>query len=144
MISKFSSYHPFFKYRIILLILIIPIFIAGLTGDFYTGPGHEWFNGVLGDFLLPVFMILVISFIFPRISPFHTALWVFVYNTAIEFTQLSEHPFLEAVRPTLFGRLVIGEYFSWDDIICYLAGCFTGWLLIYFIQNKFSSSKMSF
>jgi hypothetical protein len=143
MTSLFSPKHRFFKYRVALLMGIIPILIAGLTGEFfYTGPGREWFQSAFGDFVFQPFLILLIAFIWPKVDPFWTAFGVFIYNTAVEFTQLLQHPVLEALRPTVFGRLIIGSYFTWVDIVYYFAGCCLGWWWLRRIQHKILREKI--
>ncbi|WP_315835532.1 DUF2809 domain-containing protein [Bradyrhizobium prioriisuperbiae] len=41
---------------------------------------------------------------------------------ATEFSQLVHFGWLDAFRRTTFGVLLIGRFFSWWDIVCYLAG----------------------
>lgn len=143
MTSLFSQKHLFYPYRVALLLSIIPIFIAGLTCEFYTGPGRKWFNDSGGDFLYQIFLILLISFIGPKLSLRWTAFGVFVFNCTIEFLQLWKPPFLEPIRHTLFGRLFIGYNFSWEDIFYYAMGCFLGWVWVRAIQHKILRSQIS-
>ena len=35
-------------------------------------------------------------------------------------------PWLDALRATLFGRLVLGQGFLWSDLVCYAAGIAIG------------------
>lgn len=128
MASPFSRQHPFFNYRVALLLSIIPIFIVGLTCEFYSGPGQEWFNNYFGDFLYQIFLILLVSFLWPKASPFWIALGVFVFNSLIEFLQLWQPPFLQAIRRTLFGRLFLGYSFVWEDFLYYAIGCTLGFI----------------
>src|SRR5882757_3046052 len=41
---------------------------------------------------------------------------------ATEFSQLVHFGWLDAFRRTTLGVLLIGRFFSWWDIVCYLAG----------------------
>jgi hypothetical protein len=130
MISPFDRAHPFFNYRVAIFIRIVPIFIIGLTSEFYSGPGQKFFNDYFGDFLYQAFLILLIVFLFPRFSPTKTALGVFIFNCIIEFSQLWHPVFLQGIRATLFGRLFLGSGFSWEDFIGYILGCILGWILV--------------
>ena len=48
---------------------------------------------------------------------------------AIEFGQLYQTPWINNLRHTLFGRLVLGEGFLWSDLFCYTIGVGIGvWL----------------
>ncbi len=126
----FDRTHRFFDYRVALFLNIIPIFIIGLTSEFYSGPGQEFFNDYLGDFLYQIFLILLIVFIFPQASPSKTAWGVLIFNCIIEFSQLWRPAFLQAVRATLFGRLFLGSGFAWEDFIGYILGCILGWVWV--------------
>ena len=42
----------------------------------------------------------------------------------IELSQLWHPPFLEALRATTVGGLVLGYGFLWSDLICYTVGAF--------------------
>ncbi|MEG3858179.1 ribosomal maturation YjgA family protein [Microcoleus sp. herbarium12] len=135
-ISLFNRAHPFFNYRVALLLTIIPVLIIGLSSEFYSGPGREFFNDYFGDFLYQIFLILLISFIFPQIDPSKTALGVFIFNCIVEFSQLWRPAFLQAIRATLFGRLFLGSGFSWEDFIGYFLGCTLGWVLVVWLKQK--------
>ena len=40
--------------------------------------------------------------------------------------QMVQAPWLDALRATLFGRLVLGQGFLWSDLVCYAAGIAIG------------------
>ncbi|MBD3879661.1 MAG: DUF2809 domain-containing protein, partial [Quinella sp. 1Q5] len=42
----------------------------------------------------------------------------------IELSQLWHPPFLEALRATTVGGLVLGYGFLWSDLVCYTVGAF--------------------
>ena len=132
----FDRTHRFFNYRVALLFTIIPIFIIGLTSEFYSGPGQEFFNDYFGDFLYQIFLILLIVFMFPELSPAKTTWGVFIFNCIIEFSQLWKPPFLQGIRTTLFGRLFLGSGFAWEDFIGYILGCILGWILVVRLKRK--------
>ena len=44
---------------------------------------------------------------------------------AIEFSQLYKAPWIDNLRHTLFGRLVLGDTFLWTDLLCYTGGIAT-------------------
>ena len=45
---------------------------------------------------------------------------------AVEFSQLYHAPWIEAVRATFPGRLVLGATFKWPDLVAYLIGIALG------------------
>lgn len=62
---------------------------------------------------------LLASYLLP---PTLSALAALTFTCAIEFLQLWHPPFLEALRHTLPGRLVLGTTFHWSDFPPYFAG----------------------
>ena len=132
----FDRTHRFFDFRVAIFLSIVPIFIIGLTSEFYSGPGREFFNDYFGDFLYQIFLILLVVFIFPAVSPAKTAWGVFVFNSIVELGQLWRPPFLQGIRATLFGRLFLGSGFTWEDFIGYILGCILGWLVVVWLKHK--------
>lgn len=128
MISPFSGQHPDFKFRVALLKSLLPIFIAGLSSKVAPGNTWEWFSHYGGDILYQIFLILLVLLIRPSTSPAQTAIGILIYSSAIECLQLWKPPFLQAIRPTLFGRLVLGSTFSWEDFFYYAIGSLLGWI----------------
>jgi hypothetical protein len=51
-----------------------------------------------------------------------TAIAASLLAISIEFSQLWHTPTLDAVRSTTIGVLLIGQFFSWWDIVAYLFG----------------------
>jgi hypothetical protein len=47
----------------------------------------------------------------------------------IETSQLYQTPWLNSLRATLPGSLVLGHGFLWRDLLCYAVGVALGWLL---------------
>ena len=47
---------------------------------------------------------------------------------AVEFSQLYQAGWINAVRETHLGALVLGRGFLWSDLACYTAGVGAGWL----------------
>ncbi len=42
-------------------------------------------------------------------------------SLAVELSQLYQAPWLDAIRSSLPGRLVLGRGFLWSDLACYAA-----------------------
>ena len=71
--------------------------------------------------------ILLVVFLFPQVSLLGTAVGVCIVTCGLEFLQLWQPPFLQATRATFFGRLILGNTFSWSDFPSYFVGSFLGW-----------------
>jgi hypothetical protein len=123
-----------FKYRIALLISILIIVPLGYMVRFY-GTAPEWLNDSFGSIAYEIFWILLVAFLFPQASPVWTAVGVCLATCVLEFLQLWQPPFLQAMRATLLGRLVLGNTFTWSDFPSYFIGSFLGWV---WIQSGFA------
>lgn len=136
----FSPKHRFFKYRLILAIAIFIIVPLGYIIRFSTIPGLEWLNDFLGGVAYEIFWILLVMFLSPRSSVVSVAVGVCLATCALEFLQLWKPPFLQAMRATLAGRLVLGNAFTWSDFINYFIGSFVGWGVVRAL-SRFQPSK---
>lgn len=93
-------------------------------------PHVSWVRAYLGDVLVVVLLYAMIRSVL-RINDYLVLLMVFVFACGIEFAQyfhVAER--LGYVRGDVMYT-IIGNTFSWGDIICYAAGCaVTGIILL--------------
>jgi Protein of unknown function (DUF2809) len=126
----------FWRYRLALLVsmaLIIPI---GYGSRFYLSPELEWLRNWIGNLAYECFWLLFVMFWLPQISPLRAAMAVCLASFAIEFLQLWQPLWLQFLRATLFGRLVLGNSFYWADFPQYIAGSFLGWLWVSLLPGR--------
>lgn len=116
------------QYRRHLLLSIAFIVPFGLVTKFYRGPGQAWLNDTFGGIPYEIFWMLLVGVIWPRLRPGTIALLVFIATCLLEFLQLWQPAWLQAIRATLPGRLVLGNSFTWGDFPYYAIGCGCGWL----------------
>ena len=55
---------------------------------------------------------------------------VLIATCGLEFLQLWHPPFLQLVRHTVLGAIVLGISFTWTDFPYYIVGALVGWLWI--------------
>jgi len=67
-----------------------------------------------------VYFIVRVLFISKPIK--FVAIVSLLFSFAIEFSQLYKAPWIDNIRPTLFGRLVLGSTFNLGDLLCYTVG----------------------
>lgn len=111
------------QYQQIILISLIALIPIGLASKFYKGPFDVWLNNSVGGVFYEMFWVLLVVLINPILSPGWVAFWVFIVTSILEFAQLWKPPFLEVIRTTLLGRLLLGTTFSWWDFPYYIIGC---------------------
>ena len=75
-----------------------------------------------GDVLWATMVYLLLAAIWPRASIRRLAIGTAAFALAIEVGQLYHAPWIDAVRATRLGGLVLGFGFLWSDLACYAAG----------------------
>jgi hypothetical protein len=75
-----------------------------------------------GDALWALMVFVGLGFLFPRASTLIVALLALTFSSAVEFSQLYNAPWIDALRATLPGRLVLGSTFNWPDLPAYALG----------------------
>ena len=79
-----------------------------------------------GDALWALMVFLGFGFAFRRASTSSVALAALLFCFVIECSQLYHAPWIDAVRGTLPGQLVLGSGFMWGDLAAYTVGVLVG------------------
>jgi hypothetical protein len=75
-----------------------------------------------GDTLYATMVFVGLGLVAPRWSTARLAVTALAICCAIEISQLHHAPWIDALRRTLPGALVLGHGFLWSDLACYAAG----------------------
>jgi hypothetical protein len=112
------------------------------------GTGLLWRSGRLplsgslakygGDSLWSLVVFLCFGFVFRRSSTWRISLGAVCFAWSIEFLQLYHAPWIDGIRSTRPGQLVLGSSFNSPDLIAYVAGITVGALgeCVYFPETK--------
>ncbi|HEX7261005.1 MAG TPA: DUF2809 domain-containing protein [Luteolibacter sp.] len=79
-----------------------------------------------GDALWALLVFAGFGFLFPRISTLRLVLISIGFAWAVEFSQLYHAAWLNTVRATRLGHLVLGSTFNWPDLPAYVLGIALG------------------
>ena len=120
--------------RLLYLILIIIVMILGILSR-KIGNLPEIISLYSGDILWALMVFLIISFIFNKKSTIFTISWAIIFSYSIEISQLYHAPWIDAIRNTTLGSLILGFGFLWSDLVCYTIGILIG-IVIDIIINK--------
>jgi uncharacterized membrane protein YbhN (UPF0104 family) len=123
--------------RVIYFALLVIVVILGLASRKLTLIIPDFLDVYLGDTLWALMIFLGLSFIFINLETRFIALIGILFCYFIEFTQLYHAEWIDAVRHTTLGGLVLGYGFLWSDLLAYLIGIITGML----IDMMFKRSK---
>lgn len=100
-------------------VVLIPF---GLGTKSYHGPLQSWIHSYAGDVLVAIFLYLLLRGVLPRLSPAICGLTILCVSIVVECSQLFTSPFLEQLRQTFPGRVILGASFDWIDLLCYALG----------------------
>jgi hypothetical protein len=105
------------KARVKYFALIIAIIISGLLSrEFSIIP--LW----IGDVLWATMIFFMVRFFYISAPIKKISIISLVISYAIEFSQLYKAEWIDNIRHTLFGRLVLGDTFLWGDLLSYTIG----------------------
>ncbi len=122
------------KIRLLSLIIAISLIPIGLVTRQY---GNEWMKLYAGDVLWAAMIYWGFKFSFAQ-EPKRTAFYALIFCFLIEFSQLYHEPWIDEIRDTRLGGLVLGFGFLWSDLICYSVGV----ILSYFIAKSVSQMSL--
>lgn len=83
----------------------------------------------LGDSLYALLIFLIVGFLFPKKSWKWVGAMALGFCFAIEISQFYHAPWIDSIRQTRLGGLVLGFTFIWSDLFAYTAGVLIGILL---------------
>jgi hypothetical protein len=92
----------------------------GLLSRCYPLPGI--LAEYTGDALYAAAGFAGLALLFVGATTRSLAMTAFVLSAAVEFSQLLSWPWLDDLRSTLCGRLVLGSGFKWPDMVAYSLG----------------------
>lgn len=121
--------------RLLYLILTIIVMILGLLSRKISGLPKiiELYSG---DILWALMVFLIIAFIFNKKSTIFIISWAIIFSYSIEISQLYHAPWIDSIRNTTLGALVLGFGFLWSDLFCYTVGIIIGAIIDRLINYK--------
>ncbi|RYF77280.1 MAG: DUF2809 domain-containing protein [Cytophagaceae bacterium] len=111
--------------------LTVSVLILGLASRRFAHSLPSFINAYVGDTLWALMVFFGIAFVFKRLSTWRVALLALLFSFGIEFSQLYHAPWIDSLRATRLGGLVLGFGFLWTDLICYSVGIAVGAVIDY-------------
>lgn len=113
---------PFARARLFYLLLTVLTIGLGLESRAYRSALPDFVGAYAGDTLWALMVYLGLGILWPQASVGRRAGLALGFSVAIELSQLYHAPWIDAVRRTRLGGLVLGFGFLWSDLVCYAAG----------------------
>jgi hypothetical protein len=112
--------------RVVYAGLALAVVVAGLLWRASFMPLPPVVAKYGGDALWALVVFVGFGFLLPRGSTLMVALLALTFAWGIEFSQLYHSPWIDTLRATIPGRLVLGSTFNWPDLPAYTLGVALG------------------
>ncbi len=109
--------------------LAIAVVVTGLLWRSGLISLPQWLSNNGGDALWALMVFLGFGFLLSRGSTWVVAVLALAFSWGVEFSQLYHAPWIDAIRATIPGRLVLGSTFHWPDLPAYAVGIALGVLV---------------
>jgi hypothetical protein len=108
--------------RILFLLLTLATIVLGLATRRFPGVFPAFVAEYAGDVLWAAMVYLLMAAAWPGAPIPRLAGVAGAFSLAVELGQLYQAPWIDAVRQTRMGGLVLGRGFLWSDLACYAVG----------------------
>lgn len=112
--------------RIAYAIAAIVTILLGLASRRYSQQLPEFVATYAGDTLWALTAYLGVRMVFPAWKVVTSAFVALAFAFSIEISQLYHGVWIDQLRKSVIGGLILGYGFLWADLLCYCAGVGTG------------------
>jgi len=120
---------------------ILTITLMGLSSRKFAAYLPEIINTYLGDALWALMIYFVFATFFTNKKIKTVAIISLLFCYSIEVSQLYHAPWIDSIRNTTLGGLVLGFGFLWSDIVAYTIGIGVG-ITLEFIVGRYQNQNI--
>ena len=139
--TEIESTYRLIRIRFVYLIAATVVVIAGLASRKYRGQLPAFLAEYAGDTLWALMLYLLVSTLLAGRPVRARAAISLALAFLVEISQLYHAPWIDSIRQTTLGGLVLGFGFLWTDLVCYSVGIATGSLREWGIR-RFGGPKL--
>lgn len=122
--------------RLLYALFTIVVVILGLSSRKFAFVLPDLLNDYLGDALWALMIFTGFGFLFPKIETRKLAFISLIFCYGIEMSQLYHAEWIDSIRATTLGGLVLGYGFLWSDLVAYTIGVGMGTLCEFMLRKK--------
>lgn len=112
--------------RVVYLALIIVVVVLGLSSRKFGDALPGFVASYAGDTLWALMVFLGVSLLVPDCPVAKRGGIAMVFSYLIEISQFYHAPWIDSLRETTLGGLILGFGFLWSDLLCYSVGVVFG------------------
>lgn len=117
---------PVRRSRAVYAIAVVMVIGAGLLWRSGWVPLPRSVSKYGGDALWALMVFFGLGFVFVRVSTLRVAASAVCFAWSVEFLQLYHAPWIDGIRSTRLGHLVLGSVFNGPDLMAYVVGIAVG------------------
>ena len=125
--------------RIIYIGLMVIVMILGIASRRYGIYLPNIISKYAGDTLWALMVYLGFGFLFNKAKIRNVALASMTFSYLIEISQLYQGEWINSIRDTTIGALILGHGFLFSDLICYTIGIVIGIVFEYLYFTRRNS-----
>ncbi|HGA0509757.1 TPA: DUF2809 domain-containing protein [Bacillus pacificus] len=122
--------------RLLYAMFTILVIILGLSSSKFAFALPALLNDYLGDALWALMIFIGFGFLFPKIETKKLAFISLIFCYGIEMSQLYHAEWIDNIRATTLGGLVLGYGFLWSDLVAYTIGVGVGFLFEFILRTN--------
>ncbi|HFK1722697.1 hypothetical protein CN300_18185 [Bacillus thuringiensis] len=122
--------------RVLYALFTIVVIILGLSSRKFAFALPHLLNDYLGDALWALMIFTGFGFLFPKTETKKLAFISLMFCYGIEVSQLYHAEWIDNIRATTLGGLVLGYGFLWSDLVAYKIGVGVGILCEVIFRKK--------
>ncbi|MGN4612091.1 DUF2809 domain-containing protein [Bacillus cereus group sp. MYBK71-2] len=122
--------------RLLYAMFTIFVIILGLSSRKFAFALPALLNDYLGDALWALMIFIGFGFLFPKIETKKLAFISLMFCYGIEVSQLYHAEWIDSIRATTLGGLVLGYGFLWSDLVAYTIGVGIGMFCEFMLRKK--------
>lgn len=122
--------------RVVYALFTIVVIILGLSSRKFAFALPHLLNDYLGDALWALMIFTGFGFLFPKTETKKLAFISLMFCYGIEASQLYHAEWIDSIRGTTLGGLVLGYGFLWSDVVAYTIGVGVGILCEVIFRKK--------
>ncbi len=122
--------------KLLYVFITLIIMILGLCSRKFSYILPHFLSEYLGDTLWALMIFFGFSFVLSSLKTKKVALVSLCFCYTIELSQMYHASWIDSIRRTTLGGLILGFGFLWSDILCYTVGIGIGIIIDVLICSR--------
>ena len=127
--------------QLVYIPIIVLVILLGLASRKFQETLPEFITLHFGDLLWASMIYFIFRILLFKKPMILSALLALSFSLFIELSQLYQAPWINALRSTTIGALVLGSGFLWIDLVRYLSGVVLAFFSDLLLANRMLKQK---